>query len=84
MFAKGTTAFRRTHVVVATPAALAEVLSEPEPVAMLDYAKAIVVDEVDDCFLKEPEAMQLIMQSACSPNRPPGAAYCGRVVALRS
>lgn len=39
-----------THVVVATPAAFAEVAAPPQPQRCLDHAKFLVVDEVDACF----------------------------------
>ena len=40
----------QTAVLVATPGALAEVLSPPQPQPVLDAARFLVIDEVDACL----------------------------------
>lgn len=75
VFAQSTTAFRGTHVVIATPACLAEALAPPEPLPFLAHAKALAIDEVDDCFEKDGEAMRAIMAAAAAGNRADGEVF---------
>jgi hypothetical protein len=63
----------QTAVLVATPAALAEVLSAPQPQEVLRAARFLVIDEVDACLtvrrhwqpLSAPTPSAGLMQGSC-------------------
>lgn len=50
LLAKHQEYLRHVHVVVATPAALAELLAEPDARPVMSHVKAIAIDEVDACL----------------------------------
>lgn len=53
VMAKATTYLRGVAVVIATPAAALETYKDPQGVPMLDYLRAVAVDEADACAAGE-------------------------------
>lgn len=54
LLAKNADALRGVHVVIGTPAAVAEAATEPQAAPVLKGVKTLVVDEADACLQVQP------------------------------
>ncbi|KAK9816599.1 hypothetical protein WJX72_002558 [[Myrmecia] bisecta] len=80
LLAKNNGYLRSVHVVVGTPACLAEVCSEPNALPVMQAVKAVAVDEVDACFQDHSKAMELLLTAACSSRQKPVIAFNGATI----
>lgn len=70
IMAKAAEYLKGCHVVVGTPAAIMEVVTEqPQALPLLDSLRVLAIDEVDACLAAEPEAMQMLLSTAVTAHR---------------
>ncbi|DBA95016.1 hypothetical protein WJX77_005449 [Trebouxia sp. C0004] len=80
LFAKNKGYLYGTHVVVGLPECLVEASKAPHAVPVMQYTKAVAVDEVDACFLEQGEAMQMLLSDACQQQQKPIIAFVGATI----
>ncbi len=70
MAAGSTEYLQGCHLLVATPAAVAEVVQEsPFMLSLLDHLRVLAVDEVDACFEQDQPVMELLLGTAVTAHR---------------
>lgn len=81
VLAKNHDILSRTDLLVATPDALAEVMTEPEAQpGVISHATCVIIDEVDACFQAHSEAMETILTAAAARKPRPVIVAVGATV----